>query len=297
MSGTHFPTDHTAKQTILDIGRRMYMKNFVAANDGNISCKVAPDIIWTTPTGVSKGFMTEDMLVKMKLNGTVLSSGSRKPSSEVKMHIRIYLENPEVMGVTHAHPPLCTSFAIAGLSLDRAIYPEALVNLGVVPCVHYATPGSQDIPDSIAPYCRDYNALLLGNHGAVSWGKSLMEAFYRLEAMEHYAMVLMYTGNILGKANVLSCEQVEELLEIRSNMGITGGGVPACAPRASNLKDVVATHTPLSPCSCESPQPQLHTYRPNQPKAEELSLQTVDVGEEDIQRITQAVLQRLREKN
>ena len=236
----NYPNDREAKQLILEIGRRMYTKNFVAANDGNISCKVADDIIWTTPTGVSKGFMPEDSLVKMRLDGTIMSAGDLNPSSEVKMHLRLYNENHKIMGVTHAHPPICTSFAIAGIGLDKAIYPEALVNLGTVPCVHYEAPGSQGIPDSIAPYCMDYNALLLANHGALSWGTSLMEAFFRLEAMEHYAMILMYTGNIIGKANVLSCDQVRELIEIREKLGITTGGIPPCSEQASNLNDVVA---------------------------------------------------------
>ena len=250
-----YPTDEEAKKLIVEIGRRMYDKNFVAANDGNISCKVDDDIIWTTPTGVSKGFMSEDILVKMRLDGTVLSQGPLKPSSEVKMHLRVYNENPAVGGVCHAHPPISTSFAIAGMGLDRAIYPEALVNLGTVPCVHYETPGSQGIPDSIAPYCRDYNALLLANHGALAWGKDLMEAWYRLESAEHYAMVIMYTGNIIGKANVLSCDQVGELVEIRKRMGVTSGGVPACTARPTNTVDVVAGHTPV-----EIEPPTLKTY-------------------------------------
>lgn len=214
ITSIHYPTDNEAKQSILEIGRRMYAKNFVAANDGNISCKVAEDIIWTTPTGVSKGFMEENTLVKMRLDGTVLSQGALEPSSEVKMHLRVYAENPDIMGVTHAHPPVCTSFAIAGIGLDRAIYPEALVNLGTVPCIHYETPGSQELADSVAPYCKDYNAVLLGNHGALSWGRSLMEAFFRLEAMEHYALILLYTEKVIGKANVLSCDQMQELLNI-----------------------------------------------------------------------------------
>ncbi len=290
MQSTHFPTDHEAKKTILEVGRRMYQKNFVAANDGNISCKVDEDIIWTTPTGVSKGFMDEEMLVKMRLDGTVLSGGPLKPSSEVKMHIRVYKENPEVMGVTHAHPPLCTSFAIAGIGLDRAIYPEALVNLGTVPCVHYETPGTQGIPDSIAPYCKDYNAVLLGNHGALSWGKSLMDAFYRLEAMEHYAMVLMYTGNIIGKANVLSCDQVQELLEIRKNLGISGGGVPPCAAKPTNLKDVVAPHSPIAQPAQE--RKELSTYQPGSGCG--CSTAPADKSKElDIEDLVQAVLARL----
>lgn len=234
-----FPTDSEAKADILEVGRRMYMKNFVAANDGNISCRVGEDIIWTTPSGVSKGFMTEDTLVKMRLDGSIISSGELPPSSEVKMHIRIYTENPETRGVTHAHPPVSTSFAVAGICLDRAICSEAVVSLGTVPCVHYETPGSQGIPDSIAPYCRDYHALLLSNHGALTWGKSVMEAFYRLESLEHYATILMYTGNIIGKANMLSNDQVQKLLEIREKLGVASGGVPVGAAQPSNLNDAV----------------------------------------------------------
>ncbi len=295
MASIHFPTDHEAKQTILEVGRRMYTKNFVAANDGNISCKVDHDIIWTTPTGVSKGFMSEDMLVKMRLDGTILSAGSLKPSSEVKMHIRVYKENPEVMGVTHAHPPICTSFAIAGIGLDRAIYPEALVNLGTVPCVHYETPGSQGIPDSIAPYCKDYNAVLLGNHGALSWGKSLIEAFYRLESMEHYAMVLMYTGNIIGKANVLSCEQVQELLDIRKSLGIHAGGVPPCAAKPTNLKDVVAPHSAIA--AAAEVRKELKTYSPGEKACGCVAspVSENENGVSDIELITQAVLKRLKD--
>jgi L-fuculose-phosphate aldolase len=154
------------------------------------------------------------------------------------MHLRIYNENPYVQGVCHAHPPIATSFAIAGISLNKAIYPEALVNLGIVPVVHYETPGTQGIPDSVAPYSRDYNSLLLANHGALTWGESLMEAWYRMESLEHYAMIFMYTEFVIGKANILSCGQVEELLKLREKLGIKSGGIPRCAPEASNLADV-----------------------------------------------------------
>lgn len=237
--GKQYPTDAEAKRLIVEIGRRMYQKDFVAANDGNISCKVDAETIWTTPTGVSKGFMSEDELVRMRLDGTILEQGERAPSSEVKMHLRIYQEREDAVAVCHAHPPVSTAFAIAGMALNQAIYPEALVNLGVVPCVHYEPPGSQGIPDSIAPYVRDYNAALLSNHGAVTWGTSLMEAWYRLEALEHYAKIVMYTQNIIGKANVLSHEQVDEVIRIREKLGITSGGMPASADTPSNLKDMV----------------------------------------------------------
>ena len=238
-------SDYEAKKQIIEIGKRMYDKGFVASNDGNISCKVGPNIIWTTPTGVSKGFMTPDMLVKMNFDGKVLM-GKLKPSSEVKMHLRVYNENPDVMAVTHAHPPVATSFAIAGISLDRAILPEAVVNLGSVPIAHYATPGSQDVPDSIAPYCKSHNAVLLANHGALSWGKDLTEAYHRLESLEYYATVLMYTGRIIGRANELSCSQVNELIDIRGKLGITSGGTPPCSLKETNTSDVVNTDRPLT---------------------------------------------------
>ena len=291
MENRRYPTDAEAKKLIVEIGRRMYAKNFVAANDGNISCKVDENTIWTTPTGVSKGFMTEDMLVKLRLDGTVISQGERGPSSEVKMHLRVYNENPDVGGVCHAHPPISTSFAIAGMSLDRAIYPEALVNLGTVPCVHYETPGSQGIPDSVAPYCKDYNALLLANHGALAWGKDLMEAWYRLESTEHYAMVIMYTGNIIGKANVLRCDQVGELAEIRRRMGISSGGIPACTARPTNTTDVVAGHNPV-----QSEPRMLKTYGAQEaaPSSCGCAGGSAANDEAELEAITRAVLERLK---
>lgn len=222
---------------LVEIGRRMYDKDFVAANDGNISVKIGEDLLLATPTGVSKGYMTEEMMVLMRTDGTVLSSGAR-PSSEVKMHLRIYQENPEARAVCHAHPPVSTAFAIAGMPLDRAIYPEAVVNLGVVPCVHYEAPGSQGIPDSIAPYCRDYNALLLANHGVVTWGRDLLDAWYRLESTEHYAMILRYTGYEPTRPGMLSRKQVSDLIEIRKNTwGFSTGGVPLGGEEPANPTD------------------------------------------------------------
>ncbi|MGO5051658.1 class II aldolase/adducin family protein [Lachnospiraceae bacterium LCP25S3_G4] len=238
IKGIKYMTDFEAKKAIIDVGQRMYNRGFVAANDGNISCKVGPDTIWTTCTGVSKGYMTQDMLVKMTLDGKILM-GARKPSSEVKMHLRVYQENPDVNAVTHAHPPVATSFAIAGISLDKAVLPEAVVQLGSVPVAKYATPGTQEVPDSIAPFCKDYNGVLLANHGALSWGSDVYQAYYRLESIEYYAMILMYTGNIIGKQNELSCGQVNELLGIRQKLGIVGGGAPPCATQATNTEDVV----------------------------------------------------------
>ena len=234
--------DYQAKELILDIGRRMYTKNYIAANDGNITCKTSPDSIWATPTGVSKGYMKAEDLIKMNLDGTIIQQGNLKPSSEIKMHLGVYLENPMIQGVCHAHPPVSTSFAIAGISLDSPTYTEALLNLGTIPVVHYETPGTQEIPDSVAPYCKNYNAVLMANHGALTWGTSLMEAWYRMESVEHYAMILMYTGHIIGKANLLSCDQIQALIKSREKSGIRSGGIPPCCSAiANNLTDIGAS--------------------------------------------------------
>lgn len=222
-----YNSDFEAKKIICEIGKRMYDRGYVAANDGNISVKTGPNTIWCTPTGVSKGFMTPDMLVKMNLKGNVIS-GKNKPSSEVRMHLRVYNENPHVNAVVHAHPPVATSFAIAGINLEKAILPEAVVMLGTVPVAPYATPGTQEVPDSIAPYCKDYNAVLLANHGALTWGSDAVEAYYRMESLEHYALILMYTGKIINYSNELNCKQVDELLKIREKLGIKSGGIPPC---------------------------------------------------------------------
>ncbi|MDF2885730.1 MAG: class aldolase/adducin family protein [Lacrimispora sp.] len=240
VQGVKYMSDFEAKNAILDIGKRMYDKGFVASNDGNISCKVGPNTIWTTPTGVSKGFMKQDMLVKMDLSGRVLM-GKSKPSSEVKMHLRVYQENPDVQAVTHAHPLVATSFAIAGISLDTAVLTEAVLGLGSIPIARYATPGTEEVPDSIAPFVNTHNGVLLANHGALTWGKDIFQAFYRLESIEYYATILMYTGNIIGRQNVLSCDQVNKLLDIRQKLGITAGGIPPCSLQETNMRDVITS--------------------------------------------------------
>jgi L-fuculose-phosphate aldolase len=226
-----------AREQMVEIGRRMYEKNYVASNDGNLSVRVRDDEIWATPTGISKGFMRTADMVRLKLDGTVLSQGMLGPSSEIRMHLRIYRENPEVMGVCHAHPIMSTSFAVAGIALDEPIYPEAMVNFGSVPCVHYETPGSQGVPDSIAPYAKSHCAVLMANHGLVTWGRSLEEAWHRMEAVEHYAQITFNACYVLGKANRLSQPQIDALAEIRQALGIHAGTLPKGVPDASNLKD------------------------------------------------------------
>ncbi|MCM1127963.1 MAG: class II aldolase/adducin family protein [Lachnospiraceae bacterium] len=221
-------SEKKAKKAILDIGQRMYVRNFVAANDGNISIRTGENEVWATPTGVSKGFMKKKMLVKVDLDGNVLE-GNRKPSSELKMHLRAYKENPAIRSVCHAHPPVCTCFAIAGIPLDAPVLAEAVIMLGNVPVAPYAELGSAEVPEAIAPYCHTHNGVLLANHGAVTWAEDAYSAYYRLESMEYYANILMLTEKVIGKQNTFTREQIESLLAMREKFGITRGGMPRMA--------------------------------------------------------------------
>lgn len=225
MENIEYMKEKQAKKAIIDIGQRMYVRNFVAANDGNISIKTGENEVWTTPTGVSKGFMKKKMLVKVDLEGNLLE-GSYKPSSELKMHLRAYKENVDIRAVCHAHPPICTCFAIAGIPLDVPVLAEAVITLGDVPIAPYAELGSKEVPDAIAPYCHTHNGVLLSNHGAVTWAEDVYCAYYRLESMEYYANILMITDKILEKQNKLTSQQVERLLAMREKFGIKRGGKP-----------------------------------------------------------------------
>lgn len=188
----------------------MYDKGYVVANDGNISVRAGDDTVWVTPTGVSKGFMTEDMLIKMKLDGSILE-GNYKPSSEVKMHLRVYRENPSAVAVVHAHPPFATAFAASGLSLNEPLLSETVMLLGNVPLVPYSTPGTEEVPDAIAPYCNTHVALLLSNHGALTWGGSLTQAYFRLEELEQTAKINAISRFILKSEIPLTKEQIDKL--------------------------------------------------------------------------------------
>lgn len=214
--------EYEIKKQILDVGRRIYNRGFVAANDGNISVKVSDNEYLCTPTGVSKGFMTMDMICKVDGDGKVLSAnGPYRPSSEIKMHLRVYKLRPDVKSVVHAHPPYATSFAIAGIPLTQPIMPEAVITLGCVPIAPYGTPSTNEIPDAVEPYLEHFDAVLLENHGALSFGDSLINAYYKMESLEFYAQLLAISKQ-LGGPQELSDSQVQRLYEIRRKLGMTG---------------------------------------------------------------------------
>jgi len=204
------------RRDIVEIGKRMYNKNYVASNDGNISARISEDEIIITPSGVSKGYMSESDMLTVDLNGKVLE-GTMKPSSEMKMHLEVYRQRPDVFGVVHAHPQIATAFAVAHKNFDKIILPEIIFSLGRVALTDYGTPSTREIPDAIAKQVRDSDALLLANHGALTVGKDLFDAYYKMETLEHFAAIYLNAMQI-GGAVALTDKQVERLCEIRSTV-------------------------------------------------------------------------------
>ena len=210
------------KEQICDIGRRIYNRNMVAANDGNISVKLNDNEFLCTPTGVSKGFMTPEYICKVDAKGNVLEANEGfKPSSEIKMHMIVYEKRPDVGSVVHAHPVFATSFAIAGIPLTQPIMPEAVITLGSVPIAPYGTPSTMEIPDAVEPFLDSYDAVLLENHGALTWSSDLLAAYMKMESLEFYAE-LLYRSKMLGGPQEFTQEQVERLYDIRRSMGLKG---------------------------------------------------------------------------
>lgn len=212
---------YEAKQQIIEIGRRMWTKEWVAANDGNISCKISDNEYVCTPTGVSKGFLEISDLIVVDGQARKLSGGLLNPSSEIKMHLYVYKERPDVKAVCHAHPPTATGFAVAGMSLDQCVLPEVVALLGQIPVAPYGLPSTDEIPQSIAPFVKTNNAVLLANHGALTWGDNLMQAYYRMETMEHFAKILLVAIQ-LGRVNLFTKEQVAALEGLRDRFGLSG---------------------------------------------------------------------------
>jgi L-fuculose-phosphate aldolase len=205
------------KTQICEIGKRIYQKGFVAANDGNISVRIDEDTFLVTPTGVSKGYMTPEMLIKVDGEGHLLE-GERKPTSEIKMHLRVYKERPEVQSVVHVHPPYATAFAIAGIPLNQATMPESIITLGTIPIAEYGTPSTDEIANAISPYIREHNGVLLENHGALTWGENLDQAFFLMESLEFCAKVNWISRQMNGDRE-LSTAHVERLVDIKRQLG------------------------------------------------------------------------------
>lgn len=210
------------KNLFVEIGKRIWQRNYVAANDGNITLKLNDDEILTTPTGVSKGFMNADMIIKVNPEGKVISGNPNyRPSSEVKMHLDIYRERPDVKSVVHAHPPFATSFAVAGIPLNKCVLPEAILVIGAVPIAKYGLPSTDELPDMIRPHIKNSDVVLLENHGTLTIGTDLLNAYHKMETLEHTANIV-FKAMQLGNVNVLNEVERDRLMALRGKYGLTG---------------------------------------------------------------------------
>jgi len=205
------------KEEICEIGRRLYDRGFAAANDGNITVRLNDREVLCTPTMVSKGFMKPEDICTVDYDGKQLA-GAKQRTSEVLLHLAIYKHNPKVNAVVHCHPPHATAFAVAHEPVPSCVLAEVEVFLGKVPLIAYETPGTQRFADAIIPYARDCNTALLANHGSVTFGPTLENAYFNTEIIDAYCRILLLTRQ-LGRINYLNEKQVRELLEIRKRLG------------------------------------------------------------------------------
>ncbi len=211
--------EQAIKEEIVKVATRCYERGLLVAGDGNISVRVGPNRLIATPSGVSKGWMTPEMMVAVDLEGRPLESTSYKVSSEWPMHQVIYQARPDIHAVVHAHPPHATAFAVAGLSLDKAILSEVVLTLGCVPLAAYGTPSTRELTDAIAPFLEFHDALLMANHGAVAYAETLEKAFNKLETLEHTCKI-SFLARTLGNENVIPGRAIEKLFDIRERSGM-----------------------------------------------------------------------------
>ena len=227
-------SEQQLREQIVEAGKRMKERFFVAANDGNISARLPGERFLITPTGVNKGDLDEGMLLTVDGKGDVLS-GDLKPTSEMKMHLAVYRQRPDVEALVHAHPPTATGFATSRIRLDQdVILPEVVFGMGRIGFSEYGTPTTEQVPQAVSREIAECDALLLANHGALTVGTSVMQAYYRMETLEMYARIRLVTIQLGGPA-ALSEPEIEELFQVRQQRGWGGSPALEVDPRAVEL--------------------------------------------------------------
>ena len=209
-------SEHDSRLEILRFGKLLHERGLIAATDGNISVRLNASLVLITPTCISKGMMTTEDLIVVDMLGRKVS-GFRDVSSEVSMHLTIYSMRHDINAIVHAHPPTATGFAACGLALDQALISEVLLSLGTVPLAHYATPGTSELSEALEPYIPDHDAVLMANHGVVTYGCDLMQAYMNMETVEHFAKIALVVKQ-LGCEHPLAADQVNKLQEIRQRL-------------------------------------------------------------------------------
>jgi L-fuculose-phosphate aldolase len=207
-------TEREHREDLVRFGKLLHEQGFVSATDGNLSVRLGPGAILCTPSGVSKGFMSPEDMVIVDMQGRQLG-GELRRSSEILMHLTIYRVRPDVNAVVHAHPCTATGFAAAGMALDQPVCSEVVITLGAVPLAEYATTGTPELSESLMPFLPDYDAILMANHGVVAYGADLMTAYHKMEAVEHFAKIMLVTKQ-LGRQVNLTEEDIAKLVEART---------------------------------------------------------------------------------
>jgi L-fuculose-phosphate aldolase len=229
-------TEKEHRQNIVEIGRLVYQKGWVASNDGNISIRLDRDHILATPTGVSKGMMHVDDLIICDMEGNKVE-GKRERTSEILMHTTVYSMRPDIHAVVHTHPPVATGFAVAGRALNLAMLPEVVVGLGCVPLAEYGLPGTTALSDTLRPFIPTYDALMMSNHGVVCYAEEVYRAFFKMETVEHFARIAL-VAELLGGPRVLPRQEVDKLFDSRSRYGVKSKAAqaPGCPVVAEDLE-------------------------------------------------------------
>lgn len=207
------------RKAVADFGRRLYEQQMIAGTDGNLSVRLDDDRILVTPSGLPKGRLSPEDMVVVDINGKHLQ-GSHQASAELAMHLLVYQRRSEVNACIHAHPPHATAFAVAGIGLESDVLPEVVVTVGKIPLTDYAGPGTDEVPKSIEPHVDTCNAFLLRNHGLLTIGRSLEEAFNRHEVLEHYARIVLLARH-LGNIDAIPSEDYKRLQRMRENLDKT----------------------------------------------------------------------------
>ncbi len=223
MSAMGRTNDRRHRLEIVQFGRLLHENRFVAATDGNLSVRLDETRLLATPTCISKGRMRASDLVMVDMDGKRLA-GKRRVSSEIGMHLLIYRLRPDVRGIVHAHPPTATGFAASGYDLNRPLVCEVVVGLGSIPLASYGTPGTPELTDALEPLIPHHDAILMANHGVVTFGPSLESAYMKMETVEHFAKIALVT-HLLGNEQPLGEKEVEKLVAVRHRYN--GGAKPA----------------------------------------------------------------------
>lgn len=210
-------------EQLVYFGKLLHQEAFVAATDGNLSVRLDDHRILATPTAIGKAMMRVRDMVVVDENGAKLK-GSRDASSEIEMHLTIYKLRPDIKAVVHAHPCTATAFACAGIALDEPLCSELVMTLGAVPLAPYGTTGTSELSESLLPFIPYYNAILMANHGVVAYGRTLCEAYQRMEAVEHFARIVLATRQI-GKQTLLDGVKIQKLLEAKNRYSVSASGL------------------------------------------------------------------------